>query len=258
MCGKDNYTYRQILCQAFCLSTVHSKRYVSPSPLHTALCNSLLNNFIIQQESRTLFENIVSNVLNGFRSEDRKIFLQSLWNICEYNWPSCRLLETVIEENPLFFEDIVFSIVEDLVNEKHDVEQLWLKPDYIKLITVSAQSQKLFLYTVNILSKITLYFVLNSKQCSTLISIMKGYLICVKNMCNVMNLDFVLLFPGDLQALLSLLEIDPELYTCIPLPTIKKLLRDNLNSHSLSCLAVFVYFREWLFHLYNTRSSDDF
>lgn len=145
-----------------------------------------------------------------------------------------------------------------MLNEKSEVEQLWLNPYHIKLIIASTQSKKLFFYIINILSRITLFFMLNNRHSLILNSIMTGFITHVKNMCNNMNFDFVFIFPRDLQSLVLLLETDLELYIhiCYPLPSVKKLLHGKLKSYSLNCFAVFIYFREWLFRFYHTNVYD--
>lgn len=186
-----------------------------------------------------------------------KILSSNYYNVSECSWPSHQLLESLIEEMPMCFEDIILSIVEELINEKNDLEQLWLKPHHAKLITASVYSKKIFFYVVNIFSRITLFFMLNSKQSFLLVSIMKGFIIQVKNICNKLNFDFIHLFPRDLQALVLLLERDVELYTRYLLQFIKKLFYNKLNTHSLSCSAIFLHFREWLSHINNTSTYDD-
>lgn len=256
ICGKDNYTYRQIQNQGFCLKSAQfTYPFQSTSVPVSTVYNSLLSELVIQQENKTEIENIISKQLNGFKPEDRIIVVRSLCNFSEFNWPSHKLLESLIEEAPTYFEDMILSIVEELVNEKNDVEQLWLKPRHIKFITASVQSKKLFYFILNILSRITLFFILNSKQSFLLISTVKNFIMHVKNMCNNINSDFVLLFPRELQALVLLLETDQESYASYlkTLPSVKNLVHDKIKLHSLSCFAILIHFREWLFHLNNTN-----
>lgn len=162
------------------------------------------------------------------------------------------VLEELIYKESKYIEEDIFQMFEKVFSTGEEPEHLWREDRFARLVLWSCDSGKIFYAVTSVLNSWLLRAVNSTNQYKSSLGIINTFICKVKEKCAEGKEDFVSLYPREYHSLISLLDIEQELFAKQHTNTIMavvELVKQSLNNKPMQTMCIITHFPEWAKHI---------
>uniref|UniRef100_A0A1B6LUG9 Uncharacterized protein n=1 Tax=Graphocephala atropunctata TaxID=36148 RepID=A0A1B6LUG9_9HEMI len=202
-----------------------------------------------------VLEHMLRMSLSDPASDTKNYFCDQLWNFPGLRFFTISLIEDFLQSKTHYVEEDVFEVFKEAL-QGVNAKCVWADQNLDRLVYWSSNSPKIFCTVTSVLNSWLRTVVSATGQYETCVSVVTGFVSKVRTKCTEHQRDYVLLYPAELHAIVSLLDIKPTFLPhsvasggSLTLSTVVTLLRQSLQKKPIQTLCLLTHFPEWSYFI---------